>query len=74
VKQFVAKCPPKGKADFLASILEICSMTSSIVFVNTKRFAQILLKILQKKDLKPVMIIGGMENDERDEMMAKFRN
>ena len=72
VKQFIYKCPPKGKAEFLANIFETCSMTSSIVFVNSKSFAETLYNILRKKGLKPALIFGNMENKERDEMMENI--
>jgi superfamily II DNA/RNA helicase len=48
-------------------------MTSSIVFVNSLKFAEILHSILKKKGLKPAIIFGKMDNKERDEMMEKFR-
>jgi len=48
-------------------------MTSCVVFVNTKAFAEKVLDILRKKGLKPAIIFGNMEAKERDEMMEKFR-
>ena len=49
-------------------------MSQSIVFVNTKKFAVTLLKILRERNFEVALIFGDMEPNERDEYMAKFRS
>jgi superfamily II DNA/RNA helicase len=48
-------------------------MTQTVIFVNTKSFADTLFKILKKNGIKPAIIFGDMSPEERDEMVEKFR-
>jgi ATP-dependent RNA helicase DDX19/DBP5 len=48
-------------------------MTQTIIFVNSKAFAETLFDILRKASLQVVIIFGKMDNQERDEMIEKFR-
>jgi superfamily II DNA/RNA helicase len=73
VKQFYYKCPKRGKIDFVEEIFEACSSTQTIIFVNTKSFAETLMNILRKKGLKIFIIFANMTNEERDEYVEKFR-
>ena len=48
-------------------------MTQCIIFLNTKDFVEKLRNILKNKGCAATIMFGDMQNDERDEMMAKFR-
>ena len=48
-------------------------MTQTVVFVNTKKFAEILHNMLRKEKYKSTIIFGDMDWGERDEMIAKFK-
>jgi superfamily II DNA/RNA helicase len=73
ITQFEYKCKPKGKVDFLMDMFNICGMTQTIIFVNTKKFAETLLAIMRKNGLKVYLIFGDMDAKERDEYIDKFR-
>jgi len=49
------------------SIFDACATTRTIIFVNTKKFAETLLNILKKKGYKATIIFGDMTPEERDE-------
>ena len=48
--------------------------THTIIFVNSKNFADVLHKILRGAGKKAAIIFGHMSNEEREEMIDKFRN
>lgn len=48
-------------------------MTQTIIFVNSKKYAETLFDILRAASLQVVIIFGKMDNQERDEMIEKFR-
>lgn len=73
IKQFVLQCPSKKKADSVAEIYDTLVATQSIIFVNTRNFVVPLRNILAEKDCKASVMFGDMDNDERDEMMDRFR-
>ena len=49
-------------------------MTQTIIFVNTKKFAETLHNMMRKQDIKSTIIFGDMDRAERDEMIAKFKS
>ena len=49
-------------------------MTQTIIFVNTKKFAETLHNMMRKEDVKSTIIFGDMDWAERDEMIAKFKS
>ena len=49
-------------------------MTQTVVFVNTKKFAETLHMMMRKEKYKSTIIFGDMGHDERDEMIAKFKS
>ena len=66
IKQFVINCPPKDKVDFLAKIFKHLVITQCIVFVNTRQYAEDLVKFLQELNLSIILISGKIEIEERD--------
>lgn len=55
-------------------ILDEQMATQTIIFVNSKKFAEILLKILKDKGYGVNIIFGDMSKEERDEYIQKFRD
>jgi superfamily II DNA/RNA helicase len=48
-------------------------MTQTVIFINTKKFAETVHKILRKEGYKSSIIFSDMTNEERDEYVEKFR-
>lgn len=75
IVQFRADLPAKKKVDFLAEINRKCRITQCIVFVNTKKFAQTVQRILKEQGLKANLVFGkGMLEEERRMVIQKFRD
>lgn len=55
-------------------IFNYCATTQTIIFVNTKSFAETLMRILRKNNYNCNLIFGDMSNEERDEYIQKFRD
>ena len=58
----------------MKEIFNLCEMTQTVVFVNTKKFAEILHTLMRKENYKSTIIFGDMDWTERDEMIAKFKS
>ena len=48
-------------------------MTQTVIFVNTRNYADRLHQMMRREGFKSTIIFGNMMPDERDEMIAKFR-
>lgn len=48
-------------------------MTQTVIFVNTKKFAEFIHTNLRKDNYKSNIIFGDMTPEERDEYIEKFR-
>lgn len=55
-------------------VFSTCSMTQTVIFVNTKKFAEVLHSLMQRNGYKATIIFGDMSVEERDEMIGKFRS
>ena len=55
-------------------IFNVCSMTQTIIFMNTKSFSETLHGMMRKNGYKSTLIFGDMSKEERDEYVQKFRN
>lgn len=74
VQQFYYKCPPKGKIEFVKEIYDSFSKsTQTIIFVNTKNYAEMLFRRLKDDGYQVALIFGDMTKEERDEYIEKFR-
>ena len=73
IKQFEYRCEPGKKPDFIKEVFNICEMTQTVVFVNTKTYTERLHNMMRKDGLKSTIIFGNMTSEERDEMIHKFR-
>ena len=67
------RCGEGKKPDFIKEVFTVCEMTQTIIFVNTRKFAEILHAMMRRANLKATIIFGDMEASERDEFIAKFR-
>lgn len=47
--------------------------TQTIIFVNTKKFAEVVHNVLRDNKYKSYIMFSDMSNEERDETMEKFR-
>lgn len=74
IQQYEYRCEHRGKITFIEKIFTTLAKTQAIIFVNTKDFCETVYNVLKKNGLKPTIMFGRMENEERDEMMRKFRN
>lgn len=57
----------------MGKIFKTLTLTQSIIFVNTKDFAENLLRLLKKLNCSAFLMFGKMDAAERDEIMALFR-
>lgn len=67
------RCEKGKKPDFVKSVFDVCAMTQTVIFVNSKDFALRLHEMMRKGGYKSVIIFGKMEAEERDEMISQFR-
>jgi ATP-dependent RNA helicase DDX19/DBP5 len=74
IQQFYYRCDPKKKPEFIMDVFNTCCMTQTIIFMNTKSFAEKLHIMMRKNGYKSTIIFGDMSPVERDEMVNKFRN
>jgi len=49
-------------------------MTQTVIFINTKSFAERLQNMMRREGFKSAIIFGNMTPEERDEMIDKFRS
>ena len=73
IQQYMYKCAKGKKPDFIKSVFDTCSLTQTVIFVNSKDFAERLHEMMRKADYKSVIIFGRMSIEERDEMISQFR-
>ncbi len=68
VQQFYFQCPHKGKIDFIKEIFDsFATETQTIIFVNTRDFAEKVFFMLKKEGYPAAIIFSKMDKAERDE-------
>mmetsp|Transcript_13699 Transcript_13699/g.9869 ORF Transcript_13699/g.9869 Transcript_13699/m.9869 type:complete len:95 (+) Transcript_13699:897-1181(+) len=55
-------------------VLDKIQLAQTLIFVNNKKYAEILHNLLRKNNYKVHIIFGDMTNEERDEYIQKFRD
>lgn len=55
-------------------VFNTCCMTQTVIFINTKAFAESVHQMMRKHGYKSMLIFGDMSAEERDETIRKFRN
>lgn len=73
VKQMYFVCKGKRKFDIIEDLFNEFDNTQMIIFVNTKKFAEMAHNHMTKKGFKADIITGNVEPEKRDEIMQKFR-
>ncbi len=73
IKQYEFRCEQGKKPEFLKQVFNICEMTQTVIFINTKSFAERLQNMMRREGFKSAIIFGNMSPEERDEMIEKFR-
>lgn len=64
---------PGGKLDFLSDIYSLLTIGQSVVFVGTKKNADLVYKTLTDGGYTCSVLHGGIEADDRDATMLAFR-
>lgn len=75
IKQFYIGLEKRShKIDTLIDLFETISVTQCIIFVNKKRDADNLYNILLENGFGVGLIIGSMQQEDRDKVIKSFRN
>ena len=75
VQQFYFKCKPHGKIDFLKNIYDAFEkQTQTIIFVNTKKYADIVYEKLNQSGCRCFIMFGDLSKEDRDTCVKKFRD
>lgn len=74
IKQFYLEVNPNVKLEALTRLIDINDPELSIVFCNTKRGVDKLVTHLQGRGYFADGLHGDMRQQQRDKVMAKFRN
>jgi len=75
IKQFYVGLEKRShKIDTLIDLFETISVTQCIIFVNKKRDADNLHNILSENGFGVGLIIGSMQQEDRDKVIKSFRN
>ena len=65
--------PPGGKLEVLQDLYEILGVQSSIVFLDTKKEADDVTRMMNEAGFKVSTLHGGIDGADRDKVMNDFR-
>jgi ATP-dependent RNA helicase DeaD len=74
VQQFYYELKPNMKLEILSRLIDVHDPKLSLVFCNTKRAVDGLVSQLQARGYAAEAIHGDLKQNQRDKVMAKFRN
>jgi ATP-dependent RNA helicase DeaD len=74
VRQTAYLVTRENKANALGRILDFEQPTSAIIFCRTRSDADGLVDLLTDRGFKPLPLHGGLNQDQRDQVMARFRS
>ena len=74
IKQYYFKCDERDKFDVLNRLLTIYEPKLSLIFCNTKKRVDFLVKHLKREGYSVDSLHGDMTQKIRDKVMNKFRN
>ena len=74
VRQIIYRAPEKYKTDLLVHLAKDLKMSSTIVFVRTKKGTESLARQLSKAGLKVTSIHGDRTQKEREQALMDFRS
>lgn len=66
IQQFEFKCEQGKKPEFIKQVFNVCEMTQTIIFVNTKSYSDTLHRMMVREGYKSTIITGNMQADERE--------
>jgi ATP-dependent RNA helicase DDX19/DBP5 len=67
------KVPPGKKLDVLQDMYDVNGVQSSIVFLDTKKEADEVTRMMTAADYKVATLHGGLQPEQRDAVMNEFR-
>jgi translation initiation factor 4A len=70
---FVGLERKEHKIDVLIDLFQTISITQCIIFINRKVDAEYLYDILKKEDFEISLVTGNMSQDERNDVIQRFR-
>lgn len=73
VKNFQMTLSEAQKLDFVTNLYTKLSSSMAMIFVNTKKTAESLNERLRVNNIKSRMLIGKMDQKDRDETLDAFR-
>lgn len=74
VTQYYYEVKPRNKVEVMCRILDLYSPKLSVVFCNTKRQVDELVKALQGRGYFAEGLHGDLKQEQRDRVMDSFRN
>ncbi|MCI0450390.1 MAG: DEAD/DEAH box helicase [Chlorobi bacterium] len=74
IQQFYYELKPNMKLEILSRLIDLHNPKLSLVFCNTKRAVDGLVSHLQARGYLSEGLHGDMSQNQRDRVMAKFRN
>ena len=74
IKQYYFKCSEKEKVDTLNRLLKVYNPKLALIFCNTKKRVDFLVKHLKREGYSVDSLHGDMTQKIRDKVMNKFRN
>ncbi|MBN2250529.1 MAG: DEAD/DEAH box helicase [Candidatus Altiarchaeota archaeon] len=73
IEQWYYEIPQEAKLDKFIEVVRKETPSSAIVFCNTKRWAETLSKLMQRRGLKTQALHGDLSQNQRDNVMEGFR-
>ncbi|MCC7553035.1 MAG: DEAD/DEAH box helicase [Methanobacteriaceae archaeon] len=74
IEQYYFETKDKDKLDTLCRLLDIYDVKLGLIFSNTKKRVDYLVRSLKRKGYSVGGIHGDMSQNQRDKVMEKFRN
>ncbi|WP_409200780.1 DEAD/DEAH box helicase [Methanobrevibacter sp. DSM 116169] len=74
IEQYYFETKDKDKLDVLCRLIDLHDVKLGLVFSNTKRRVDFLVRNLKKRGYSADGIHGDMTQNQRDKVMGKFRN
>ena len=73
IQQFHLRVEKGKKLDFIKSIFDVCEMTQTFIFVNSKDFASKIDQQLRFAKYHSFVLHSKLDKKDRDDVMDKFR-
>mmetsp|Transcript_14602 Transcript_14602/g.26264 ORF Transcript_14602/g.26264 Transcript_14602/m.26264 type:complete len:463 (+) Transcript_14602:174-1562(+) len=75
VPKYFIKCADlKDKMEFMPDLYDLqANVGQCIVFCNTRKMLPTLAKFLEENDFKVSILHGGLENEQRDQVVKEFK-